>query len=89
MREGGRERGSEGEREGECEGEAERERAVFYIARNILQSGGGGYICVQYRKIIVHFAYYLRVHFAYYLRGGGGATRNDSDAILRASNPKQ
>ena len=45
------------------------------LARNILQSGGGGYICVQFMKII---AYYLR-----------GLTRNGSDAILRANNPKE
>ena len=47
------------------------------LARNILQSGRGGYIFVQFTKIIVHFACYLR------------ATRNGSDAIPRANNRKK
>ena len=48
------------------------------LARNILQSREGAYICVQFMKIIVHFTYYLR-----------RPTRNDSDAILRANSPEQ
>ena len=48
---------------------------AYYLRRNISQSGGGGYICVQFTKIIVLLS--------------KGATRNDSDAILRASDPKQ
>ena len=30
------------------------------LARNILQNGGSEYICIQFPKIIVHFAYHLR-----------------------------
>ena len=28
---------------------------ISFLARNSLQSGGGGYICIQYMKLIVHF----------------------------------